>query len=720
MLNELFALTHSRQGANIAVNSWHQSYSACPRRFTVRLVLNDAPDIVRIEEMKAEDAMTIRKYEESAGTSFPAFNLLPLYKARTAGLRRDTGYKAMHDALKAGRAMADPTSARQALREVIGKCDPLWKAGEIGRIERCLHDQSKDLLDIVGSPPPDCTSFAALVSRAKRLDVETLQRRLEDLVVEEMVNNPKRAMVWLDALIVSTADDLNKVKKASVILEVSDGNPYPANHSRVQEWINRRLLAIQVVSAIIPVGAGMDAFGSSLAGESGKLPKARLPVLGDVKLRAMSSESPCQKRYGFADECSFPIGGRMRQEMKDSLEWLGAPERRGRTWDDLSTASGYSTVLFVYPEILKDDPPELAGMFVRPVQQEEGNPDARAEGKFEAAAQRATAALQSIVKQHPGCALRVFVLAKPDGFRTKVLFSNRYEARALIARAEEWRNACGEMPRVALNIGTNKNPEWIHPLTPFPAEVVQCLGLAWLQQGSRAAKTHGLAAGDGIALLLEDRAGLAALALRLAVVNTTPLLLALGHADHRRDGKALSWTKETARYVRHASLLPAILALLLRKSGHEKGAYMQTAPFLVGRMLALADTLHMEYCRHVRKGQVPPQLMGNALMVQALASPMLGLSRLSERIPVYQAWARTVKGEGVGLAKWALGQMGKIANDLGDVALPDRADDGAKAQMLLGYLARPERADAQDAGQDGGASDCTPTENAGETKNERR
>jgi len=726
MLNELFALTRSLKAAGIGTNPGHDHFLACPKRFTVRLILDGTPDVVRMEDVDAEEAALVRKYEISAGTSFPAFNVLPLYRARHQGLKDDDRYRELRKALKAAKAFADMGAARSALGVIIAQCEPLWTGKEAKRIGNCLVSQSQALLNIVGTPPKDFASFAELVQRAKGLAVQTLQKRLQDLVVEEMVNNPTRAVVWLDALLVATADSLDKVKKASVILEVSDGIPYPANHPRVQDWINARLMATGAAPATTTAPAGTDAFGGSLEGTAGKLPKVRLSVVGDVKLRAMSGEIPCQFRYGRVGEHGFPIGKLMRQDMKNSLRWLGAKERKGQTWEDARGLCGLrrqggkqvpvAGVLFVHPETLNDNPPELAGMFVRGEQQKDGKPDTPDEGKFEAAAGRATAALQAIVKQHPECALRVFVLAKPDGFHTKVLFSRRYDAQALISSAEQWRKACRDMPRVALNIGTEKAPAWVRPLTPFPVEVVECLSLAWLQNGSRVAKTHGLAAGDGIALLLEARHGLAERALRLALVNTTPLLLAVGHADHRRDGRAFSWSGKTGRYARHARLLPSILALLLRKLGHEKGGYMHTAPFLVGRMLALADTLHMEYCRHVRKNQVPPQLLGNALMVQALDSPMLGLARLSDRIAVYHAWARTATGDGVGLAKWALGQMGKVADELGALAVPDRADDAAKAHMLLGYLARPERAAAEDSDKGEDAVDGAPTEHADEAK----
>ena len=75
---------------------------------------------------------------------------------------------------------------------------------------------------------------------------------------------------------------------------------------------------------------------------------------------------------------------------------------------------------------------------------------------------------------------------------------------------------------------------------------------------------------------------------------------------------------------------------------------MNEPAFLVGRFLSLADTLHAEYCKDVRKNETPPQLLGNALIPTAISDPNKGLARMLQRIRVYQAWARRKKGYGTG------------------------------------------------------------------------
>jgi hypothetical protein len=122
---------------------------------------------------------------------------------------------------------------------------------------------------------------------------------------------------------------------------------------------------------------------------------------------------------------------------------------------------------------------------------------------------------------------------------------------------------------------------------------------------------------------------------------------------------------------------------------------MNSPAYLVGRFLSFADDLHLKYCQHARKGSIPPQLVGNALMPTALAVPEKALSMLSQRILPYQAWAKTLSGDNkdVGLVKYFLKQIGEISNQLNETELSSTCSDTDKAQMLLGYLAFSEKSE---------------------------
>ncbi len=125
---------------------------------------------------------------------------------------------------------------------------------------------------------------------------------------------------------------------------------------------------------------------------------------------------------------------------------------------------------------------------------------------------------------------------------------------------------------------------------------------------------------------------------------------------------------------------------------------MEDAPFQVGQVLALADTLHKDYCVVVRKGQLPNSLIGTSLMRRALDSPAGALADLSERIIEYLRWAKTAqvadswpqddqKRIAVNEARKKLRQYEPLADKLGKLELPGETNDMMKAQLLLGFLA---------------------------------
>ena len=118
-----------------------------------------------------------------------------------------------------------------------------------------------------------------------------------------------------------------------------------------------------------------------------------------------------------------------------------------------------------------------------------------------------------------------------------------------------------------------------------------------------------------------------------------------------------------------------------------KEDYMKNAPFLVGRMMKLADDLHALYCKDVRDNNLPPQLVGNALMTAALESPIQALAQLALRLKPYYGWAQTTRGsENSGLAGYYIGQYGEVAGQLAEFELPTKFNDAERAQLFLGYL----------------------------------
>lgn len=141
---------------------------------------------------------------------------------------------------------------------------------------------------------------------------------------------------------------------------------------------------------------------------------------------------------------------------------------------------------------------------------------------------------------------------------------------------------------------------------------------------------------------------------------------------------------------------------------------MEGRDYLLGQFLQCADELHLVYCEHVRGGNVPPQLIGNAAMPMALENPSKALEVLGARVPVYFAWL-TQKANSTGVssktggelneeemtalkkkAKWLSRRLADLSARLhGQLTAPVSLT--GRAELLLGYLAREPRTDSPSA-----------------------
>ncbi len=685
MLNELHDLAQCLKAVEVTMDSWHTHFKTCPKSTaTFCLLLNSMGQVVDLEPIVDRERLgSLRKWEVAAGVSFPAFNVLPLYEPTC-----DVAKQAAVELRKAVTSKTPPKTDEtyQRLQRIIGSSASLWVKKEPTRITKCVATLAEEIVRTLGDPPDEFVSILELIGRTRKLTAEGLHAQLASLLAKKIAEMPSLAEDWFDALFFHSGKE---PKKWSLIAELSDRSAfaYPANHDRVQMWMNTRFQAHDAPSAQTSeesVNNQPDAFANPAIRLLDSFPSVRLPVLGNVILRSMSSESPCQRRYGFADSQSCRVGQSTRQEMKTALEWIGHPDRRERTWCDVSSLNGVSGSLFAYPSEKPETAPELAGLIVGP---DEGlDPDG---ARFEALAARVTTSLTRLSHEHPDSEVRVFVLSKPDGFRTKVVISGRYSVNRLLEGTNEWKVFCLNLPSLLIRkFGPNKGdkPFWAEPYIPYPAEVVSSLNTAWERAGTHAEQVPGFAIGDGLGLLLEDGVvlkSIATRAIRTFIANSLSLALALGQSH--RQGLVHPMSK---KYAKQALLLPSIFGLLLAKLGRMKGDYMKGPPYLVGRLLSLADQLHVEYCLDERKGQIPSQLFGSALMPTALEQPEKAMALLCQRIPPYKNWAtRLQEGERVGLTKFLLSEMGRLCNQLKECGIPKTSDDTDKAEMLLGYLA---------------------------------
>lgn len=682
MLNELRDLARSLLTSGVVYTDWHSNFKKCPKSgMTCFIYLNERGDIEDITFPEPDfDITTIRKWEKANGCSFPSFNVPSLYKTLNDETVNEVNQ--FKKDLRKGRPLAS-----ENLNKVMENCVSNWDSTALSSVNRCLTRATSEIEEQLGTIPAEYSSINELLQRAKLLNDRALYQQLNNQLLQKFNQNINPNI--LDMLFQTG----NTGKKFQVVFEIRDwtaiGSSYPPNNLNVQRWMNDRIIHFSSENRTSG-SIDKDAFNGSSDGCEEKLPLVRMPILGNVILRAMSSESPCQNRYGMVDAFSFPIGASIRQEMKGSLEWLSDVTRKRKTWIDLTKKVDNATILFAYPTQKPETEPELAGL-MGGIEEVATDPDG---ATFSAIASRVTQSLRGISTGASNNEVRIFVLSKrPGDARTKVIVSRRYTAEHTIKSAEQWQAGCRNIPNITIRQFEDKTPVWKDCLIPFPAEVVWCLNTAWRRQGTYAEQVHGFSINDALSLLLDEGNEAKRLSLRAidAIVrNCTSLLLAIG-----QENTCFLVFKMNKKYEKQALLLPSILGFLLYKNRIEKGGFMNSPAYLVGQFLSLADDLHLKYCQHVRKGSIPPQLVGNALMPTALETPEKALSMLSQRIIPYQAWAKTLSGDekDVGLVKSFLGKIGAVSNQLKECQIPFTCSDTDKAQMLLGYLAWSEKSE---------------------------
>jgi hypothetical protein len=530
-----------------------------------------------------------------------------------------------------------------------------------------LAESEKDLKTLASRAiryPHNKKSFSA----PEQLFNQSFRDVLEKFIWDKIAN--RDSVSTMLTFLVSEKKPSDQQSNISVYLDICDWNSFPITSTNTVDFLNAVLIQTK---CNVGNSNTNDAFGELLDGGDDTLPTITLQFIGKVGLRSMNHESPCQYRYGTIDAKSFPVGQESRKRAQSALLWLGNKDFEGQTWG----RADIKELIFAYPAVIPKKPIKLIACFGT-----QQNDDS--EARFANAAKDAIDGLKGISKDLRNLELRVFSLKKMDttSSKTKVVFHRNYSAQRLIDAAKDWQDGAENIPIINILSWGEKKGEIIsiQPEIPFPLQIAPCLNRVWKQDGKSECEALIIARSQGIELLLDEHPErFVPHLLSIALQNGKGLLLSLG--SNINQGIAIS----IKGYDKHKLLIPSILGLLLHKLGIRKGSYMSNAPFLVGRMLKIADELHALYCKEVRKNNLPPQLLGNSLMTAALDSPNQALSLLSRRFLPYQAWARTNSSESAGLSRYFLKQFEEV--ELAGAEIPERLKDAERAQLLLGYLA---------------------------------
>lgn len=714
MINELYQLAEAIDAVGIKPTDWHKNFKPLPKsslgKPCFRVELGEKGRIDKIRTIPPEEVTVLRKWEKNLGHAFPGFNMVPPFRIADEEQLRVMGKWA-----RAGSIDLDVLRSwceNPAVRNDRETSDLKLQSS----LNKIPFDELLPLLGNIGDIPPLELLFQRLEAFRDEHGVSLFVDALVDCIWRELEDGNEQ--IALLSLLCHKGNINKKVSddkgSSSLYLDVVHPNGDHVAHQKVMELINSRLMQGIAIETSGMSSDGVDAFGieASSAELSEKQPPVVLPFLGNTILRSMASDKRCQQRYGRTDAESFPTSAKVKKATKAALEWISAPERKGDTWG----AASADEILFAYPIQLPPAPIFLIQMFG--VQQEQSASPARFEECASAAIKRLSGMTPAKGTSHLD--VRLFAIRKMDTARRKVVFSRNYTAQRLEAAAREWAAGCNNLPMIGLR-GWGEARGEIIPLElkiPFPLAVIPRVYEVWSRDGAGkgflkcrvtplSKKRGGNSIFEGIEILLGEELTASKIRyfLNILLQNAQSLLISLG--NHVHGGGVLPSSDSVTTYVQEA--IP-IFGLFLHKLKILKESYMNDLPYAVGKMLKVADELHALYSTVTRKSadgkpSLPPQLIGNALLVAALANPVQAIAMLAERMCPYLAWAQTNQTEKAGLSRYYLKEFSEIEKTLRGKSWPQRLSDTDKAQLFLGYLSKSGKIETSMEQQDEGEAD---------------
>ena len=713
MLNEGYALYKSIERCGIRPTNRHPDIKEPGKKDGLVVGLNKKGEVARLEYRKAEEIADLWTTREGMHNSFPVLKLQrPLWK-----VGKDDSLRKKIINLKANDEEKRNLLNNQHNKVSITSGDTNWWNRLKKRVTELKPFFETDNLDYRAVPQlmnrfllvPKVEDFLEeLFNRIKQFQKEIPYPLFETILVgNKWVEKYKEYSAEIP-LVLDVNDWDDKVQYSNRVAS-----------KRVEDFVSACLFKRQGMSD--QDGKNGNRGLSALSGkeqilENDKFPCPKLPFIGNTYLFSVNSQTPCQTRYKRTSTNIIPIGRKEANAIQDSLNWITGNDRKGKTWCSVPGLSDdESDLLMVYLEN-KPNMDVNKALLLGGVSKNDFT-----ESQYEEVASAVVKALRGEEVLKANDLIRLFVLRKADPGRTQLSLQRAYTKANLISADDEWRAAAKNSPKVFMpffrkeiekttakqkNISTlikklleddKSKVVYLSPQCPFPADLVLLTQKQWIRFGKETkgkkrrenSPVTGVSLGDVYDVFFTQPSPMNPFAenlLNVTLQRTLPLLVGLGGEEHKKKAGDFS---DIARFT--ALTTVSVIAIYLYKLGIKKEEYMKGTFFYVGRFLSLVDTLHFEYCDKVRGGSIPPQLLGNAHLPVALDNPTSAFDMLSRRIGVYQAWTRKEQGERVKLARWAVGQIGKVTDFLAEKTLPDSTTSAERAQILLGYLSRPEK-----------------------------
>lgn len=718
MLNEGYTLYKSLDQCGIVPQKRHPDIKKLGKKKGLIVGINEEGSVASIEFRSANEMSKLWTIRDGVKNSFPCMSLsLGLLNLDAYSENENKPIAVMND-VKMLKSIWHEYGLNLKVKKRNGKDVQQPMVADWKSVIEKLQERKSDVENI----GKEGIAYKNLLERMLKNDYENSDRDIASAIAEQIFVNLEKGLLNID----DVKDFLVSEEPASFIFfDVYEYEKYETRvaSSRIVDFISDCLL--QHARIIEADADNKENPQSALTGKPNanvgdKFPNPNLNFIGITNLFGVDRNTPCLRRYGKISTEIFPVDTEEANAIQDSLVWITNEDRRGKTWYPVPGFNdGESDLLMVYlenkPNLNVNKAHLLGGT----------SKNDFSESTYEAISSIAIKALKAEEITKANNLIRFFAIRKADKGRTQVSLQRVYTISDLVKADEVWREAAKNIPNITLpffrkeieritakqeNVSTiiktfledDKSKLLnITPSCPFPADLVRLTQKQWMRGGKDFSSVVGCSLGDIYDVFFEhgdNKKYLIENLLAKTLQCTQALLIGLGEADHKKE---IVEFNVQARFTLLRTV--SALAIYLNKLGITKENYMKDTFFYVGKFLSLVDTLHFEWCKHVRGGfpekeekewrkAIPPQLLGSAHLNIALDNPNSAFDIISRRIRYYKDWTRVEQSDTVALARWVVGELGKITALLVEKPnyLPTYTTSTERAQIILGYLAKSE------------------------------
>jgi hypothetical protein len=697
VLNEAFQVVNALDARGVTIDELHPSLTPMGKNaplLVVDLDKDGAPSKLSILPGEVAGRL-LRICHGSQGASFPGFNLptpLRVFKKvepAKLGERFSVLRRRRPDAKRVGKFVAKLNARSQSAE---------FTRAQSKQFQRSLHELVGWLQDDFRSVSQDLANFTLLlrVVGDANLELAPFAAQVASLLAAQ-ANHGNAEEKWL------IAEWLFTKGKLPVYLQCvdEDQDHYPVADVRMGRLLNCHLLDIgarlfdsKSRSSSAVTESARDAYSGQNCKVPDSFPSPKLALLGNVRLFSNNTEEAgCFFRYGLGGSKTFKVSKAMAQRMAGALLQLASDDHLHKTCRGIpSNRGGQQDLLVAYLEDEPDAPDPYVDLFGSEAPSFD-TPD------FAAAAEPVLEALAGKVAANPNQLIRLIAISSLDKANKQISLSRGFTVRQVLEAAQAWHTGAANCPSVKLPFYDKQAKKVVfkEQTVIFPLEVASTLNRVWAS-GRDGAFTPAFQriitvcdAYDIFVGPLALRGPKTRFALQTVLARMRNVF---GAAGALKATSAFELLNQPTRW----QVLKAVslIGILLHQLDQRHEVFMKDSIYQVGRLLALADSLHFQYCKWVRtsekkreqgKVDAPTELVGNSLFNFALDNPVAALARLAERIKPYKGWADTYSGESAGLVHWFAKQMANSESQLDIAMLPSRMGDIHKAQLLLGYLA---------------------------------